>query len=65
MGEDGHKYHFGQNPEMPWRKKMKYRDKLKEQLTDDKFLVLELVGIWIAAMLTILVIFSILYYVGQ
>ena len=23
MSEDGHRYFFGQNPEMPWRKKMK------------------------------------------
>ena len=42
---------------------MKYLRRLFEQMTDDKFLVLELFLLWIAIALTFLVIATILYYI--
>ena len=42
---------------------MKYLRKLIEQLTDEHFLGIELMLAWIAAMLTFLVIATILYYI--
>ena len=41
---------------------MKYLKKLFEQLTDDKFLAIELFLFWIALSLTFLVIATILFY---
>ena len=56
MGEIKHKYHFGEWPEMPWKKKYKTAEELPEEMAH---------GVWLVYFLRLVLLVALGYILGR